>query len=493
MKKLIFASLFFAIIPLGCNKNGASEPAPAAKDTAAAPAANDAAATPAANDAAAAPAADEADPVPSADKDAWTKRPEPSETRCKDGNCACGKTVCPIGAYCIDKHCYCTSGADNSYIRADGFGEFQCSTVYNSGTAGGGFPLLYCNKLDGCKTSDGAVFSPSTIIWSDENESHENGSVIFNGISLYANAYSYYLLKNPDALAESLSRDGDCVLDAPPGKDFPMRGTDDVTESTFEYDDEGHIVDGPDDESMVYEGVLKIWDTSTCAGGKFYCHGLATLPAEKPGDGYICTNPADDNSIKLWVCNEDECPCGNEKCAKGNACVKDVCVDPKTAKGDRNKRTNPLVYSADGHKDGILLELCGRKSAEEVKRDMSEWEAFTKEIKKKKLPESCSEYDDDEAYFNEECLKSIKNEVFRCQVRLACETWNVPRANRNEYVCAFGAGVHEERYHDESYYYPRALGLKCINDEGCTCKNGKIAKGEYCNYFNSEELAEKWR
>ncbi|MBQ9394649.1 MAG: hypothetical protein IJU23_03900 [Proteobacteria bacterium] len=408
--------------------------------------------------------------------DDWAPLPDASESaRCKDGNCKCGNTFCPENGFCLNKHCYCSLARPwetnrgepmYEYLEADGFGEFLCEYMMNSGTAGGGTPVLYCDRLEGCKTPSGAYFANGSMYY-------DKTTSLF-GIS--GDSYGYYLLKNPNALSESASRSGDCVL---PAKPLKYALTVKVSEDAcFDYDEKGHVERGSlSDQCDGGERTARVFDSQNCPGGQLYCHGVANNPVLKPGEGYECEKAKWDSVVMSWVCHlEKGCSCGASTCKSGQACANGKCLDPAKVKPDKK-----IAKPKRGNE--VLFELCGRDSAEKLNRDMSAWDAFQKESANEKIPDECKEYYDGDAYFDKGCLYKNVSEVDRCQVRIICDPWNIPRANRNEYVCEFDVGTHASRYHVDSYYYPRAVGLKCIRDEGCVCKKGKIKKGEYCNAF----------
>ena len=232
-------------------------------------------------------------------------------------------------------------------------------------------------------------------------------------------------------------------------------------------------------------------------------------------------------------CKEGNCKCGTGHCAKDAYCINDNCYctgkKPPFRHDDTYIQSNDFgtftcdltdgvqfycedddliddgVYkgctSDNGIKvehgtgtsvpelqksvsDSVLLELCGRKSAENFKRDISPFLRFTDELSKKSVPDECKQREDEwdtNDSLDKDCLFKSKQEFERCEIRRACDSWYIPRQYRDQYVCEFEAGIHKGATHNESYYYPKAKGLKCIEDSGCVCTNVKIAKDEYCN------------
>lgn len=413
----------------------------------------------------------------------WSEAPNPLMTGfCKDGSCKCGSDFCPQGGHCVNKQCYCAnpSPADgfsgslrDEYLKVRGLGEFSCGYMINSGTAGGGQPTLYCARKNGCHTKDGVYFPHTSYYYSDFSGEHQYqllNALAFDGDNI---DQGYYIVGNPDALDMSLSEYGDCVFSAPPSKNIPkVKAKGQSCVGTGFYYDECE------------EGVktVKVVDTKQCKGGHHYCHGLANNPVLKPeNDGYACRNVGYKSLIKTWICtNDGGCVCGGKPCAAGKACVDNVCLDESMVKNDRKKITPRLSLLQSGA-DNELADLCGRESAEKLKNNLAEVIAV-KKMSRKELPSECKNIDV-EAYTIPECVTKRVEKPNRCQWRFACDTWNVPRANRDQYICEFVNGLYESRYHSDSYIYPKAVGLKCINDSGCVCKNGTIHKGEYCNVY----------
>lgn len=68
-----------------------------------------------------------------------------------------------------------------------------------------------------------------------------------------------------------------------------------------------------------------------------------------------------------------------------------------------------------------------------------------------------------------------------CEVRTACDTMPVPRADRKNFTCDFGH-YHEQPYqcYSSVYYDWLPIGLRCHADSGCTCNHETCAKGQLC-------------
>ena len=224
-----------------------------------------------------------------------------------------------------------------------------------------------------------------------------------------------------------------------------------------------------------------------CLNDKCYCLGFAELPF-KHDDIYIQTEDfgkftceSMDYSV-IFGCNEKYAylkQMGDDEEDSENVCTSDNGIDVETSNFYADSKLKKEVG------DSELLELCGRKSAEAFKRDYSAFERFAKELPKRVLTEECKEEVErgDALYgsLNEDCLMNSKLEPERCEIRYACDAWYIPRQYRDQYVCEFEVGSNAGMGYEDSYFYPKAKGLRCIADTGCVCTNVKIDKGEYCN------------
>ena len=136
-----------------------------------------------------------------------------------------------------------------------------------------------------------------------------------------------------------------------------------------------------------------------------------------------------------------------------------------------------------------LLTLCGRKSAESLRRDLAPFDAFVQNLAQKSLPDHCSKQgntqpddeDDEDFTVYKDCIRTSKRSVDHCEIREFCDPWYIPKANRDEYVCEFRPHVATGEAREDFYFYPRPFGPRCVKDGGCVCTTQKIAKGEYCN------------
>ena len=408
----------------------------------------------------------------------WPAPPNPLETGiCKDGNCQCGNDFCPKGAHCLNDHCYCTYTDPKSeyfpgrpreyYLIVTGMGQFTCGYDLNNSYSDGGIPTLYCENSNGCLTKAGAFFPQNSFFY------HRLFPVysLLNTKSKDDNLQlGYYLIGNPDALDASMTNFGDCVFEQQPAADTPkIKVTSGACNGAGVFDKS--CGDGENNIKTV-----EVIDTKLCQGGKHYCHGNGNLPAPKPdGDGYICKWADSNTLIRTWVCTQEGgCTCGGKKCAKDHACINHTCMAQNKIKSDRKNKYQYFTLGYQGLQKA-LLDLCGRESAEKLKTNLAEVTAGDNY----EVPNSCDAWQIKSSEYG--CVSERRKEPDRCQWRQACDPWNIPRANRDQYICEFEEDLNVPANKMGCYYYPKAVGIKCIDPKGCVCKNSTIKTGEYCS------------
>ena len=167
--------------------------------------------------------------------------------------------------------------------------------------------------------------------------------------------------------------------------------------------------------------------------------------------------PRPPNPLEMGLCKEGNCQCGNDFCPKGAHCLNEHCyctyTDPKSEYFPGRPREYYLEVT------GMGQFTCGY----DLNNSYSDGGIPTLRS---------NEYG---------CVSDRRKEPNRCQWRQACDPWNIPRANREQYICEFKEELNVPPNKMGCYYYPKAVGLKCIAPKGCVCKNSTIKKGEYCN------------
>ena len=258
-----------------------------------------------------------------------------------------------------------------------------------------------------------------------------------------------------------------------------------------------------------------------CVNGK-----ITDLPA------YTMLKPGEPKLEKVEKCEKGNCKCGDGACAKGAVCINDTCycgytdgvlysftkdigvtlmtgndfgefscdytLEVGSSAGDSEaemtctrsggctttitKKKYKKDETVSGDTQGPekfntsdLLRLCGRDSADKIKLRTDIFDKFAK-VFVDSPGESTYFY-----VFN----RDKKNIQFACAVRSACDTWPVPRANRDQYVCDIG--IEEDTYIQYDSYKSSPIGLRCARPEGCvcnasTCPNNAICTTNGCTF-----------
>ncbi len=118
-------------------------------------------------------------------------------------------------------------------------------------------------------------------------------------------------------------------------------------------------------------------------------------------------------------------------------------IDVKSSEAD-NKRILAKL-------EDLELSKCGRKTAEEMKRNISD---------EPKPSDVMTPYN------------------FRCDIRYFCDTMPIPRAERKDYQCV--VRKYRSMTCDAAAHDFKILGLRCTNSKGCACFDDKCSKGQYC-------------
>ncbi len=230
---------------------------------------------------------------------------------------------------------------DGEMVDDGMYSDFSCETFEWEGTGGYEQGTFVCMNPKGCRTMDGRKYSPLGFV----------GNIM--------NSCAYYVSGNVDTTVETLCRHGDCVIPENVDlglklitiaqyDDFKLPGFS-VVEKNVDYefvydldDDDSeqrdfyYIPNGAEeyeDEKTFVEGYTV--DTRTCEGGVRYCHGRKNKPRPVPANsaGYQCKSvhfmPEFGfdviDAIKTWVCQDEQCVCGNTKCPKNAACIDEKC------------------------------------------------------------------------------------------------------------------------------------------------------------------------
>jgi hypothetical protein len=260
----------------------------------------------------------------------YKKMPCPKGAKFKDGTC-----VCPAanGIDAERKKCALKPKAYPLFSS-----DFKC--VPNFWEC---FQTVMCVNPNGCHTADGLHYGPY----------YEEGYIV-GGVDTAVTAYNRW---DGDAAICVLDRtDGIPLFSARPGNDVdfacdeefcpcasdtcilgelckagacipdnsPLPVLDDSNSANVFADSLPLYIDGMPD---------KTFDTTRCKGGRLYCHGVGMRPVLKPHESYKCAPVAslpglNRSGLMAWVCDDDECPCGDTKCHSDEVCTEGTCYKP---------------------------------------------------------------------------------------------------------------------------------------------------------------------
>ena len=163
-------------------------------------------------------------------------------------------------------------------------------------------------------------------------------------------------------------------------------------------------------------------------------------------------------------------------CTRSNGCTTTIT---KT-KYKKDDTVSGDTQGPENFNTSDLLRLCGRESADKIKLRTDTFDKFAKIFSESK-GESTYFY-----VFN----RDKKDIQFACLVRSVCDTWPVPRANRDQYVC--DVGIEKDTFIQYESYISSPIGLRCARPEGCvcnasTCPNHAICTTNGC-YFDSHYI-----
>ncbi len=196
-------------------------------------------------------------------------------------------------------------------------------------------------------------------------------------------------------------------------------------------------------------------------------------PEKTPsGNGrFGCYNiPVYDDPIgmRAWVCDDPNgCICDNDLCPMYQICSDNHCI----SQNDYIKRAGKSYKTKYPQKDGKRpiydpgfyttnpeeLDNCGRKSAEEF---VQRWEPSIDTAAIAKVMGHEISFDP-------------------CLTRYFCDSWPVPRKDRDKYVCEHG--LYAQKTADgRMVFRDRPLGLRCIAPDECVCGDSVAQSGMIC-------------
>ena len=411
-----------------------------------------------------------------------TTVPPKGDFICKEGNCPCGNGFCALGARCAAGKCECgedyqgtdcsdsedCTGNDDDCphcwsilahgIQSQRHGEFVCDYDWDGGSSGQDQYYYHtCENPDGCHVGDmhfeaGAIdYSGSDARLHDDIREWDIRDIEENH-----NACPYHIDGDTDTTIETLCPLGDCVI---PKKDGHC-GVKAMDPSSFH-------------ETSVGGTYRSVFNADTCPGGTRWCHGRENAPEKAPaGDGrFGCYNiPTYDDpiGIRAWVCDDPNgCACGSEICPMYLVCSDNHCI----SQNDYIKRTGKSYKSKFPKKDGerpiydptfyttdpAELDNCGRKSAEEF---VQRWEPSIDMAAIAKILGHELSFDP-------------------CLTRYVCDSWPVPRKDRDKYVCEHGLYA-QKNADGRMIFRDRPLGLRCIDPDKCVCGDSIAHSGMIC-------------
>lgn len=194
------------------------------------------------------------------------------------------------------------------------------------------YALTVCNNKSGCKTPDGRIFNYKMHDYFLNFTT--NSDELFNNNS--ERLCTYHLEGDRDTTTETRCKTGDCVW--PKDYDFDLSVSrqiifldqdEDIKDLPHNYHDPILVDHHYASNVKAYEVSVALPDTSSCDGGKRFCHGTSNTPIPAPNaDGYVCQSLAyDNNSVKEWICTLPEgCTCGETTCEEGASCTNGVCA-----------------------------------------------------------------------------------------------------------------------------------------------------------------------
>ena len=417
---------------------------------------------------------------------------------CEEGNCACGDGFCALGAKCVAGKCECGhSESENicmtdeewayNHCEADGcdrcqshdvfgiisqyHGEFVCDYWLDGGSSATSEVYYHqCDNPDGC-TIGNMHFARGTMDYtgSSTSPSGDFRSWDLDYVDRLQYGCPYHIDGDTDTTTETLCPMGDCVI---PKKDGHC-STIGMDPSAFHKVKIDHGNDHGDED-----GEQTIYNAEACPGGTRWCHGRNNAPEKAPsGDShygcYDIPRHGDSVGLRAWVCDDPAgCICGDELCQPKLVCTNNHCVSQKDYieragkiyKTEYPKETegrpiyDPNFYTTDPAE----LNKCGRKSAEEF---VQKWSPSI-DIS------AISKYVGHEIAFDP------------CLTRHICDSWPVPRKDRDKYVCEHG--LYAQKTADgRMIFADRPLGLRCIAPDECPCgqrygMNFTAKSGELC-------------
>lgn len=243
-------------------------------------------------------------------------------------------------------------GTDEVIVDDGTYAEFECLEPQSTGSNATRAGYWYCTKPQGCRTPDGRIHFPMSIIQSDFGHLTVSDDYPF---------CMYYLEGETDTSTETQCKTGDCVIapnaDAnrilvtiksfgnPPNGFTRLRpecpfDAEDFHDEDAENGEEDECDDPEDAQEYGVDVEGYIIDTKSCEGGTKYCHGTKNVPIKAPEQpaGYECRStrfvpgyapdlsPVTTPDLKSWQCKTPGgCLCGAITCPEHAFCTNEQC------------------------------------------------------------------------------------------------------------------------------------------------------------------------